>query len=247
MFMASSQDKLTMFDTISPPAAETTLASAITRDFAGKIALVSSFGIESAILLHMVARIDPNLPVIFLETGKLFPETLAYRDELIAKLGLTDVRSIHPSGAQLAAYDPDGRLWQKDTDLCCAIRKTNPLDDALTGFEAWITGRKRSQSGTRANLQPVETGADGRITVNPLAFWSDEQIDAYFEAHDLPRHPLQAQGYTSIGCAVCTARPLPGQDRRSGRWAGQEKTECGIHMPRAMTKPDWPETLTFDV
>jgi phosphoadenosine phosphosulfate reductase len=247
MYISSSQDTKTMFDQLTPPAAETTLANSITHDFAGKIALVSSFGTESAILLHMVAQIDPNLPVIFLDTGKLFPETLAYRDELIARLGLTDVRFIRPSGAQLAAYDPDGRLWQKDTDLCCAIRKSNPLDDALTGFEAWITGRKRSQSGTRAQLQPVETGADGRITVNPLAFWSDEELDAYFETHDLPRHPLQAQGYTSIGCAVCTAKPLPGQDKRSGRWAEQEKTECGIHMPRAMTKPDWPEELTFDV
>lgn len=236
-----------MFDNITPPSAESVLAQAITRDFAGRVALVSSFGTELAILLHMVAQIDPNLPVIFLETGKLFPETLAYRDELVARLGLTDVRSIKPSGAQLAAYDPDGRLWQKDTDLCCAIRKTNPLDEALTGFEAWITGRKRSQSSTRANLQPVETGADGRVTVNPLAFWSDEDLDAYFDKYDLPRHPLQAQGYSSIGCAVCTAKPLPGQDRRSGRWAGQAKTECGIHMPRAMTKPDWPEELSFEV
>jgi phosphoadenosine phosphosulfate reductase len=236
-----------MLDTITPPDARTTLANAITRDFAGKIALVSSFGTESAVLLHMVARIDQNLPVIFLDTGKLFPETLAYRDALIARLGLTDVRSIRPSGAQLAAYDPDGRLWQKDTDLCCAIRKTNPLDEALTGFEAWITGRKRSQSGSRAQLQPVETGADGRITVNPLAYWDDAQIDAYFATHDLPRHPLEAQGYTSIGCAVCTAKPLPGQDKRSGRWAGQGKTECGIHMPRAMTQPNWPEELSFEV
>lgn len=236
-----------MFDNTPPPDAQSILANAITRDFAGRIALVSSFGTESAILLHMVARIDPALPVIFLETGKLFPETLAYRDELIARLGLTDVRSIRPSGAQLAAYDPDGRLWQKDTDLCCAIRKTNPLDDALTGFEAWITGRKRSQSGTRATLEPVETGVDGRITVNPLAFWDDAQLEAYFVAHDLPRHPLQAEGYSSIGCAVCTAKPLPGQDKRSGRWAGQDKTECGIHMPRAMTKPNWPEELSFEV
>ncbi len=129
------------------------LRDAITHHFTGKIALVSSFGTESAILLHMVAQIDKSLPIIFLDTGKLFPETLAYRDELVARLGLTDVRSIKPSGAQLAAYDPDGRLWEKDTDLCCAIRKTNPLDEALTGFEAWITGRKRGQSGTRANLQ----------------------------------------------------------------------------------------------
>lgn len=226
---------------------EDVLHNAITRQFPGKIALVSSFGVESAILLHMVARVDKNLPVIFLETGKLFPETLVYRDELTALLELTDIRSLRPSGAQLAAYDPDGRLWEKDPDLCCAIRKTNPLDEALEGFTAWITGRKRSQSSSRAQLELQETGADGRITVNPLAFWQDEELEAYFLAHNLPRHPLQAQGYSSIGCATCTQKPLPGQDKRSGRWAGKAKTECGIHMPRAMTKPDWPETLVFEV
>jgi phosphoadenosine phosphosulfate reductase len=236
-----------MLDFISRPTAETTLRDAITQTYQGKIALVSSFGTESAVLLHMVAEIDESLPVIFLDTGKLFPETLAYRDELVARLGLRDVRAIRPSGAQLAAYDPDNRLWEKDTDLCCAIRKTNPLDEALVGFEAWITGRKRSQSGTRANMKLVETGADGRITVNPLAFWSEEQIEAYFDEYDLPHHPLQAEGYTSIGCATCTHKPLPGEDKRSGRWAGKAKTECGIHMPRAMTKPNWPETLSFDV
>lgn len=237
-----------MLDSLHHPTdAETVLREAITRQFPGKIALVSSFGTESAILLHMVARIDKALPVIFLETGKLFTETLAYRDELVDLLGLTGVRSIRPSGKQLAAYDPDGRLWEKDPDLCCAIRKTNPLDEALEGFEAWITGRKRGQSATRASLQLQETGADGRITVNPLAFWDEAMLESYFLAHDLPRHKLQAQGYTSIGCATCTMKPLPGQDKRSGRWAGKAKTECGIHMPRAMTKPDWPETLTFEV
>lgn len=237
-----------MPDSLPPMlSSETVLIDAITAQFPGKIALVSSFGVESAILLHMAARIDKNLPIVFLETGKLFAETLAYRDELTALLGLTDVRSIRPTGAQLAAYDPDGRLWEKDPDLCCAIRKTNPLDDALEGFEAWITGRKRSQSSSRAQLSLQETGADGRITINPLAFWEDAELEAYFLAHNLPRHPLQAQGYSSIGCATCTQRPLPGQDKRSGRWAGQAKKECGIHMPRAMTKPDWPETLTFVV
>lgn len=237
-----------MPDSLPPSLTSTSvLHDAITRQFPGKIALVSSFGVESAILLHMAARIDTSLPVIFLETGKLFPETLAYRDQLISLLGLRDVRSIRPSGAQLAAYDPDGRLWEKDPDLCCAIRKTNPLDDALDGFEAWITGRKRSQSSTRAQLNLQETGADGRITINPLAFWQDSELEAYFQNHDLPRHPLQAEGYSSIGCATCTRKPLPGQDKRSGRWAGKDKTECGIHMPRAMTRPDWPETLTFEV
>ncbi len=221
-----------MLDTVDPAAGQAVLADAITSRFAGKIALVSSFGTESAILLHMVAQIDKATPVIFLETGKLFPETLAYRDALIARLGLTGVRNIRPSPAQLATWDPEGTLWERDTELCCAIRKTNPLDEALEGFTAWITGRKRVQGGGRASLQLVEPGADGRVTVNPLAFWSDDELDAYFITHDLPRHPLQAQGYTSIGCATCTLRPLPGQDKRSGRWAGQKKTECGIHTAR---------------
>lgn len=226
---------------------EAALLNAITRDFSGKIALVSSFGTESAILLHLVAQIDKDLPIVFLETGKLFPETLAYRDQLTALLGLTNVRSIKPSGAQLAAYDPDGRLWEKDPDLCCAIRKTNPLDEALEGFTAWITGRKRNQSSSRAALELQEIGADGRTTINPLAFWSDAELENYFKAHNLPQHPLQAEGYSSIGCSTCTQKPLPGQDKRSGRWAGKAKTECGIHIPRAMTKSDWPESLVFEV
>jgi phosphoadenosine phosphosulfate reductase len=221
-----------MLDIVESASAENVLALAVNDRFTGRIALVSSFGAESAILLHMVSEIDPALPVIFLETGKLFPETLAYRDELVARLGLTGVRSVRPSGAQLAAWDPDGRLWEKDVDLCCAIRKTNPLDAALAGFDAWITGRKRTQGGERSHLNVVDSGPDGRITVNPLAHWDDTMIEAYFQLHDLPRHPLQAQGYSSIGCATCTARPLAGEDKRSGRWAGQDKTECGIHLPR---------------
>jgi len=221
-----------MLDVVNQCSAETVLEAMIQDRYAGKIALVSSFGTESAILLHMIAQIDKATPVIFLDTGKLFPETLAYRDELVARLGLTDVRAIRPSGAQLAAYDPEGKLWQRDPDLCCSIRKTNPLDEALEGFEAWITGRKRSQGGSRANMEMVDMGPDGRMTVNPLAFWDAAQIDAYFERHNLPRHPLQAQGYASIGCATCTQRVQPGEDQRAGRWAGLDKTECGIHMPR---------------
>jgi phosphoadenosine phosphosulfate reductase len=221
-----------MLDIINPASAECVLEEMLLDRFVGKIALVSSFGTESAILLHMISQINKATPVVFLETGKLFPETLAYRNELIARLGLTNVRNIRPSGKQLAAFDPDGRLWQKDPDLCCAIRKTNPLDNALEGFAAWITGRKRSQGGLRSNVNLVETGADGRTTVNPLAFWNDDQLDAYFDRHDLPRHPLQAHGYTSIGCATCTLKPRPGEDKRSGRWAGMDKTECGIHTTR---------------
>jgi phosphoadenosine phosphosulfate reductase len=221
-----------MLDVVEQCSAETVLEAMIHDRFHGNIALVSSFGTESAILLHMIAQIDKATPVIFLDTGKLFPQTLAYRDELVASLGLTDVRAIRPSGKQLAAYDPDGRLWQRDPDLCCAIRKTNPLDAALEGFEAWITGRKRSQGGTRTDMNMVEAGPDGRVTVNPLAFWSDAQLEAYFETHDLPRHPLQSAGYASIGCATCTQRVQAGEDKRAGRWAGLDKTECGIHLPR---------------
>ena len=221
-----------MLDVIESASAESVLTRAVNDRFKGKIALVSSFGTESAILLHMISEIDKTLPIVFLDTGKLFPETLAYRDELVARLGLTDVRSVRPSGAQLAAWDPDGRLWEKDVDLCCAIRKTNPLDAALEGFDAWITGRKRAQGGARSHLNLAETGPDGRITINPLAHWDDDMIETYFQLHDLPRHPLQAQGYSSIGCATCTAKPRDGADKRSGRWAGQDKTECGIHMPR---------------
>jgi phosphoadenosine phosphosulfate reductase len=226
-----------MLDLIEQASAETVLEAMIHGRFDGKIALVSSFGTESAIVLHMIAQIDKATPVIFLDTGKLFAETLAYRDALVAQLGLTDVRSIRPSGKQLAAYDPDGRLWQKDPDLCCAIRKTNPLDGALEGFEAWITGRKRSQGGTRADMNMVEAGPDGRVTVNPLAFWDDARIEAYFDAHDLPRHPLQSEGFASIGCETCTQRVQAGEDKRAGRWAGLDKTECGIHMPRTAVLP----------
>jgi phosphoadenosine phosphosulfate reductase len=221
-----------MLDVVEQASAEHVLEAMIHDRFEGKIALVSSFGTESAVLLHMIAQVDKATPVIFLDTGKLFPETLAYRDDLVARLGLTDIRVIRPSGQQLAAYDPDGRLWQRDPDLCCAIRKTNPLDAALEGFDAWITGRKRSQGGTRANMNLVEQGPDGRITVNPLAFWDDAKLDAYFELHDLPRHPLQSQGYASIGCATCTQRVQAGEDKRAGRWAGLDKNECGIHLPR---------------
>jgi phosphoadenosine phosphosulfate reductase len=212
--------------------AEAVLAEALRKRFPGRIALVSSFGTESAVLLHMIAAIDPATPVVFLDTGKLFPQTLAYREALVARLGLTDVRSIRPSPKTLAKYDPTGTLWRTDPDLCCAIRKTNPLDDALAGFEAWITGRKRVQGATRAAIEHFETGPDGRKVVNPLAFWTAEEIEAYFVRHDIPRHPLESQGYPSVGCATCTIRAAVSGDRRAGRWAGLDKTECGIHQPR---------------
>jgi phosphoadenosine phosphosulfate reductase len=203
----------------------------IEREFHGRIALVSSFGAEAAVLLALVADIDPAVPVIFLDTGKLFGETLRYRDQLVKKLGLTDVRTVEPVAQDLSAVDPDGLLWQAKPDLCCHVRKTLPLDRALEGFGAWITGRKRFQALTR-NVLPTIEEMDGRIKVNPLAGWARARIDDEFARRDLPRHPLEADGFLSIGCMPCTDRVAPGEDARSGRWAGQAKTECGIHLGR---------------
>ena len=202
---------------------------ALTEIFPGRIALVSSFGAESAVLLHLVASIDRTIPVVFMDTLRLFPETLAYRDALADRLGLTDLRTILPDAEKLAAADPHKALWMTDADACCRIRKTEPLARAMEGFDAWFTGRKRFQASTRAAIQSFEQ--DGvRIKVNPLATWSVDDLKAYVVEHDLPPHPLVAAGYPSIGCVPCTSKVKPGEDARAGRWRGLDKTECGIHL-----------------
>ena len=213
---------------LSPLSPAEIVRRAVTEIFRGRIALVSSFGAESAVLLHLVARADPHTPVIFLDTGKLFPETLAYRDTLRRRFGLSDLRSVTPDTAALAAEDPDGTLRLRDPDRCCALRKVEPLDRALAPFAAWIGGRKRYQSATRADIEVVETDSDGRVQLSPLAAWTAGDIAAYFKANDLPEHPLQPLGYRSIGCAPCTDRVAIDEDARAGRWRGSEKTECGI-------------------
>ena len=205
------------------------VASVIGAGLLGETAIVSSFGAESAVLLHLVSRAAPDMPVLFLDTGKHFPETLAYRDELAARLGLNIV-NLTPDAADLAAKDATELRWSYDPDGCCEIRKVKPLEKAMTNFDASITGRKGFQSATRTGLPRFELdGSTGRLKFNPLANWTREQLDAYFEAHDLPRHPLEAEGYPSIGCSPCTSKVLPGEDPRSGRWRGWDKTECGIH------------------
>ncbi len=206
------------------------LQSMIKHELKGSIALVSSFGAESAVLLHMVAMIDPATPVIFLNTGKLFGETLRYRDKLIDQLGLTNVRSIKPDPEAEAKLDPDGTLWSRDTEACCEFRKVEPMNRALDGFDAWITGRKRFQAASRAAIPLIEPTLS-QIKINPLALWGEDDLAQYMAAHDLPPHPLVEDGYLSIGCMPCTDRVAPGQDPRSGRWSGQDKTECGIHTP----------------
>ena len=205
----------------------------------GEVALVSSFGAESVALLHLVASIDPDVPILFLDTGKHFPETLAYRDQMAALLGLTDLRTLHPDPELLAKRDATDLRWSYDPDGCCEIRKVQPLEKALAAFDATITGRKAFQASTRGNLPRFEIDGD-RLKVNPLANWTKADLDAYFEAHDLPRHPLEAQGYLSIGCAPCTSMVKPGEDPRAGRWRGWEKTECGIHTPVDDNDPNLP-------
>ncbi|MGA9866663.1 MAG: phosphoadenylyl-sulfate reductase [Acetobacteraceae bacterium] len=209
--------------------AEGLLLAAVER-FQGRIALVSSFGVESAVLLHMVAEIDRTIPVIFLDTGKLFAETLRYRETLVDWLGLRDLRTARPGPDRLAEVDPRGDLWRHDPDGCCWQRKVEPLDAALAGFDAWITGRKRFQGGARGALDAIEQEPGERVKVNPLVEWDEADIAAYFARFDLPAHPLAAAGFRSIGCLPCTRAIGPGEAPRAGRWAGLAKTECGIHQ-----------------
>jgi phosphoadenosine phosphosulfate reductase len=193
-----------------------------------RLAVVSSFGTESAALLKVMADVDPAIPVVFLDTGWLFEETLAYRDSLISVLGLRDVRSIKPLEETLSREDPDRELWFSDPDACCRIRKVEPLARALKPFSAWINGRKRFQGGLRAEIPVVEE--DGvRLKFNPFANVSREAIEAIYKTANLPPHPLAAKGFLSVGCMPCTSRTSPDEDARAGRWRGRPKTECGIH------------------
>src|SRR4051794_40902482 len=192
------------------------------------LALVSSFGTESAALLKVMAEVDAAIPVIFLDTGWLFEETLTYRDTLIATLGLRDVRSIKPQQATLSREDPDRELWFSDPDACCRIRKVEPLARALAPFSAWINGRKRFQGGLRADIAVVEQDGS-RLKFNPFANVSRQAIEAIYTRAKLPPHPLTAKGFLSVGCMPCTSRTSIGEDARAGRWRGTAKTECGIH------------------
>ena len=210
-------------------ASPTQIIEAAARTLApGKLALVSSFGTESALLIAYMAQVDRSIPVVFLDTGWLFQETLAYRDTLIERLGLTDVRTIVPDAARLSELDANGDLWDADTNACCRIRKVEPLARALAGFDGWLNGRKRYQGGLRASIPVVEQ--DGpRLKFNPLALLEKAEVEAAAASFDLPVHPMLAMGFGSVGCMPCTSRSAPGEDARSGRWRGREKVECGIH------------------
>lgn len=209
--------------------AEEVLAAASDDPLIGPMALVSSFGAESVVLLHLASVAAPGVPVLFLDTEMLFPETLAYQREVAEALDL-EVRVIRPDRDQMFLRDPNAMLHRTNPDACCALRKTEPLEAALAGFEAWVTGRKRFQGGQRAALDVFEADGDSRIKINPLAHWSASDIRAYMEQHALPRHPLVAKGFASIGCASCTTRVEDGEDARAGRWRDTDKSECGIHF-----------------
>lgn len=193
-----------------------------------RFAIVSSFGTESAVLLAAAASVDRTIPVLLVDTGYLFPETLAYRDLLQSRLGLTDVRNLHPGADETLVRDPDGDLYQRDPDGCCELRKVRPLGAALNGFDAWANGRKRYQGADRARISIVE-GDRQRLKFNPLANLNRGDIVTRFRGLNLPAHPLEKHGFASIGCMPCTSRVLPGEDPRAGRWRGRGKVECGIH------------------
>lgn len=201
------------------------------KDSGLRIALVSSFGADSAVLLHMAAQIDRDVPVLLLDTLLLFPETLAYQQQLGAHLGLRNIRRIRPEPTALRTHDPASDLYREQPDACCALRKTEPLAQALDGYDGWINGRKRFQTGQRTGLEVFERDpTSGRLKINPLAGFSAGEISAYLDRFALPRHPLVARGYRSIGCAPCTSPVADGEDPRAGRWRGTDKAECGIHF-----------------
>lgn len=209
------------------------LAAMIEKEFKDRIAVVSSFGAEAVVLLHMVSEIDPTTPVLFLNTHKLFGETLRYRDRLQERLGLTDIRNIGPHPKDIGRIDPGGDLWNSDPDACCDLRKVMPLARALKGFDAQITGRKRFQTEARTDLAPIEVDAARGAEfykINPLINWDLNKLTQHIEKHNLPKHPLVKDGYLSIGCMACTERVKPGGDYRDGRWSGTDKDECGIHQ-----------------
>lgn len=205
------------------------LEKVLLDEFKGEIAVSSSFGAEAAVLLKLVADVDKSTPILFIDTGHLFEETVQYKATIEGHLGLTNIQTLKPEPVHLENADRDATLYERDTDYCCHIRKVLPFEKALGPYAAWISGRKRFQNSERAALQPIELDVDGRFKINPLYNWDYDKVVAEFKAMGLPKHPLVDKGYPSIGCAPCTRAVKEGEDRRAGRWSGQSKTECGIH------------------
>jgi phosphoadenylyl-sulfate reductase (thioredoxin) len=207
------------------------IIAAVALRFPGRIALACSFGAEDCVLLDVVARTPLPVEIFTLDTGFLFAETYALWTRLEERYGVR----IRPVTADLPSVEPGlAPPWHRDPDACCAARKVAPLQGALAGLAAWVTGIRREQTSDRANAKVIEWDARfGLVKVNPLAGWTSEDVWNHVRAHDVPTSPLHAQGYLSIGCAPCTSPVRPGEDPRAGRWRGREKTECGLHADRA--------------
>lgn len=200
--------------------------------FGEGVSATSSFQTQSVPLLHMLARVTPEMPVLFLDTGFHFPETLAFRDRLVREYGLR-LRSLYPAMGHEGFQHQYGDLYRRDPNLCCYINKVEPLKRAMRDLRAWVSGIRRDQTAERSQAEIISLQADGTYKICPLLAWTRQNILAYVYEYDLPEHPLRARGYLSIGCAPCTRPVLDGQDERAGRWAGQNKTECGLHLPPA--------------
>ena len=199
------------------------------EEFGERLCLTCSWQRQSSALVHMVSELELGVDVVELDTLVLFPETYATRDRLVEQYGL-ELKSFRP-------LDPIDRLWETDPDRCCGIRKVEPLERALAGYDAWITGIRREQSPTRANAQKVEWSERyGVWKIQPLVDWDSKRVDAYITVNEIPYNPLHDQGYPSIGCIHCTRPVTAGEDERAGRWAGSNKLECGIHVNAPLLK-----------
>lgn len=211
------------------------------REDGQRMFATSSFQSNSVVLLHLLSRFAPEVPVYFLQTGYHFPETLRFRRELARRFGL-DVRDLRSSLSRHLQVSGQGRLlFADDPDRCCHINKVVPMDPILVGHDVWISGVRGSQSATRAAMGRTATGRKGVTRYHPIIDWHARDVYQYVQAHELPAHPLEAEGYLSVGCAPCTRRPIdepdlggppaPVDGERAGRWAGMNKTECGLHLP----------------
>lgn len=200
--------------------------------FGEALLFTSSFGAQSAVLLHLWSEVAKSLPVVFIDTGFLFDETLRYRDEMVSRLGL-EVRVLRPDIATdvfVATYGDD--VQKRDPDFCCGVNKVVPIAELRKRARGWVSGLRRDQSRTRANVAIFEQDEDV-VRVHPIADFTAEDVATYLAKHDLPEHPLVARRYLSIGCAPCTRPVAPGEDERAGRWSGSGKTECGLHARSA--------------
>ena len=204
------------------------LYESINKFFFKKIVYVCSFGAESAVILHLISNISKDFPVIFLNTGKLFDETLNYRNDLIKLFNLTNIIEIYPEKFDLTKHDANEVLWKADHNKCCEIRKVNPLKKALKPYTTWISGRKGYHSNERREKKVLEI-VNSKFVLSPLINWSQNKITEYFESFNIPKHPLYKKGYLSIGCRNCTVTSSDSNNVRSGRWSNTKKTECGIH------------------